>query len=280
MRRALFVAIVSFALSTLGLAQRGGGGHGGGFGGGRGVAGGMSGGRGFAGGMTAGGAVRGGYSGGAVRGGYYHGGGGVIVGGGGVHGGYVRGGYVIHGGGWGYGRGYWGYGYGYPLYVGGFWGYGYPYYGYPYYGYSYPYYDPAYYGYGYSSAPAYNYGYTAAPAPSSPPVVIVNNTSQPQQPESVRPERDTIQYRDEPETRQNATRYQPPDYSIAFRNHQIVHAVAYWVKDGRLHYVAQDHSLHDLPLGDVDRLFSEQINRDKGVDFRLPALSVAAPRQE
>jgi hypothetical protein len=275
MRRALLVAIVSFTFSALCIAQRGGGGHGGGFGGGRG--GGFGGGRGFGGGMSAG-AVRGGFSGGAVRGGSFHGGG-VIVGGGGFHGGFAgRGGFVIHTGrgwGWGYRPWYWGYGYGYPFYASGFWGYGYPYY----YG-GYPYYDPYSYGYGagYAYAPSYNYGYTSAPAQSSPPVVIVNNT-QPQS-ESVRPERDVIQYRDEPETRQNATRYQPPDYSIAFRNHQIVHAIAYWVKDGRLHYVTQDHVLRDVPLGDIDRLFSEQINRDKGVDFRLPALTAPAPRQE
>jgi hypothetical protein len=250
----------------------------------------MGGGRGFAGGMSPGG-FRGGFNGGAVHGGSFRGG--VIVGGGGYRGGgFVGGGYRggFHGGfvgrgygfrsgfvirsGYGYWPRYWGYGYGYPLYAGGFWGYGYPY-GY---GYGYPYYDPSYYGYGYGYAPTYNYGYASAPAQSSPPVVIVNNT-QPQS-ESVRPEREVIQYRDEPETRQNATRYQPPDYSIAFRNRQIVHAIAYWVKDGRLHYVTQDHIMRDVPLGDVDRLFSEQINRDKGVDFRLPALTAPAPRQE
>ncbi len=260
MRRAVVVAIISLAFSVMCSAQRGG------FGGGRG--GGFAGGRGFGGGVVRGGGLGriGGIGGGGFRGGAI--GGNFRAGGYGFRGGFgaFRGGFFGHGFGFRTGFGFrrsfvfWPY----PLFIGAVWDWGYPYY------WSYPYYDPYYYGYGYASYPTYSYGYAAAP--SYPPVVIVN-ASQPAPP--MQP--GTVQYREETARRQNESRYQPPDYSIAFNNHQIVHAIAYWVKDGRLHYVTQDHSLHDVPLGDVDRLFSEQINRDKGVDFRLPALAGPPP---
>jgi hypothetical protein len=54
------------------------------------------------------------------------------------------------------------------------------------------------------------------------------------------------------------------------RDHRIVEVVAYWVQGGMLHYVTREHEMREVPLAEVDRRFSEQINRDKRVDFRLP----------
>jgi len=205
-----------------------------------------------------------GYSRGGVSGGFYRGGygGGYRSGGGffGSPGFYGRGygnsfphyGYGHRG--WGYGG--WGYS-SYPVFIGGFglgyggWGYGgwdgfySPYYDYPYYDYGY------YPGSTYSYAPSASYSYPSAPA--SPPVVINNY------PEAA------------PRLEPQASAYQPPIYSIAFRDHRIIHVLAYWVVDGTLHYVTRDHEMREIPLSEIDRSFSEQINRDRGVDFRLPA---------
>ncbi len=65
--------------------------------------------------------------------------------------------------------------------------------------------------------------------------------------------------------------YRPTIYKIAFQDHRTVSALAYWVKDGRLHYVTLDHAMRDAPVSSIDRRLSEQINGDQGVPFRLPA---------
>lgn len=222
---------------------------------------------GFSGGSRGGGfsgGSRGGFSGGSVRSGSFGGGSvmrsggstyrgstGVIRGGnagvyrgGNYRGGYYRGGYY-------YPRYYsyyspWYFGLGLGYY--GYWGSPY-YYGYPYSGYySGSYYDPYYYdsGSAYYSTPSYNY-------PSSSQPVIINN----QAPSPAAPA-------------QNTGEYQPTIYSIAFLDHRIVQVVAYWVEDGTVHYVTRDHQKREVALSEIDRRFSEQINRDKGVEFRLP----------
>jgi len=237
------------------------------------IGGGMS----YRGSASYGGAYRGG-SGGIYRGGY----GGTYRGGYSTasRGGYGRGGY---GHGSGYGRGYgrgWGLGFGYlgwPYYGYGY-GYGWPYYGAGYYGYPYSYgYGYPYYDYGYSSdyAPA-DYSYpTYSYAPAQSPVVVVN-----QQPPAYEPQAAARDYRDEASGRgydrdqaqaQGPPPYRTPIYKIAFNDHTMVSAVAYWVKDGRLHYVTLDHEMRDVALSAVDRRFSEQVNRDLGLTFRLPA---------
>ena len=33
---------------------------------------------------------------------------------------------------------------------------------------------------------------------------------------------------------------------------------------------AVDHAMHDVPLSTLDRRYSEQLNRDQHVEFRLP----------
>jgi hypothetical protein len=183
-----------------------------------------------------GGSFRGGYGGGSFRGGY---------------GGYgFRGGFNRFGG----SRYYFGFGFGYP-----YWGY--PYWGYPYgYGYS-GYYDPYYYpssyydGSGYGSS--YDYGYNSAPAyQSSPPVVIEQNysTPPPQQ-----------------QGQQGGPFYRQADYYlIAFNDHTIQAAVSFHVDGDQLIWTTREHVERRAPLSSVDRRFSEQINRDRRVEFRLP----------
>jgi hypothetical protein len=230
-------------------------------------------------GGVGGGVYRGGVGGGVYRGGV---GGGVYRGGvGGVYrgGSYYRGGYYngyrgyrgFYGG---YYRpyGYYGVGYGYgywPWYSG--YGYGYPYYGaYPAY-YSSPVYDD-YSGYDY---PAYTSSYPSN-YQSSPNVTVVY-PPQSQEPSTVYVERPNPVIREYDQYGQQTNRPTaqadsgPPVYLIAFRDHSIRAALAYWVQTGILHYVTVDHEQKQAPLNTVDRDLSAQLNRERRVAFSLPA---------
>ncbi len=222
--------IVSLMIPTLALAQRGGGGHGGG--GSRGGGGGIS--RGSVGG---GGSFRGG--GGTVAGGFR--GGGSI---GGFRGGTAFGGSrVVINRGFGFGRSF------YPgLYFG--YGYGYPYYD-PFY------YDPYYYDpyYGGSAYYAPSYPTYVDPAQNSGPTVI----------------NQTIGTGTSPSGATSGAFYRPADYYlIAFNDHTIRAAISFRVDGNQILYTTREHEEKSAPLDTVDRRFSEQVNRDRRVEFRLP----------
>src|SRR5581483_8081769 len=59
-------------------------------------------------------------------------------------------------------------------------------------------------------------------------------------------------------------------YLIAFKDGVIRAAIAYWADGSTLHYVTRDHQEHTVSLDEVDRGFSERLNRDQRVPFRLP----------
>ena len=133
--------------------------------------------------------------------------------------------------------------------------------GYPYYGWGYPgYYGyNDYYPYSYYYPPAYTYGYPSYY--DSGPVVVNQNYGTPDPPPP--PAR----------IREYAPSQEPgrePLYLIAFTDHRITAAVAYWVEGDTLHYVTREHEQKQVPLDGVDRAFSEQLNRDRRVEFRLP----------
>ena len=185
------------------------------------------------GGFRGGGFTGGGFRGGGFRGGFNHG----FIGGRGFNG-FGR---------YGYGRTYLSVGFygGYWPYWGGFgywdpWYWDYPYYSYPYYGGGY---DPYYY--------------------YSPSTTIVYPPSQPVQP--ARPARPEIrEYRDEYGQAREVT------YLIAFKDGVIRAAISYWADGNTLHYVTRDRQEHTVPLEEVDRGFSERLNRDQRVPFKLP----------
>jgi hypothetical protein len=181
-----------------------------------------------------GGSVGGGtgaFRGGGVGGGYY----------GGFRGGYY-GGYRGYGGfGFGFGWPYWGYGWGYPYYGYGYYG-GYDPYDYGY-GYPYPsggYYDNSCYGGGYAS--------------SAPPAVINQNFAPPSS------------------NTQAGSYYRPTAdyYLIAFTDHSIQAVKSYRVDGDQLVYTTRDNVEKRVALSNVDRRFSEQLNRDRRVQFQLP----------
>lgn len=208
------------------------------------------GGGGHTGGHAGGGGIRGGssfshggFSGGAIRGGFT---------GGSVFRGPNRGGIGFRGGfnrGFGFRR--------FGIYSG--------YYGWPAYSYGYG------YGYGYDpywSDPYWNDTYTTALAPyspyyntyqSAPPPVVMNELPAPPPPQSYE------------------QAYAPPrsneplSYLIAFNDHNIKMAVAYWTENHNLRYVTMEHEIKTAPLSSVDRDLSMQLNRERRVTFSLPA---------
>lgn len=256
MRLLRLVFILSLA-PAITFAQRGGGGHigggGGGFHGGGSMGGGMrsapSVSRGFSGGGINRGSIGSGFRGGST--GVYRGGGNI----GGFRGGVNRGYYGGYRGGY-YGGGLY-LGYGWPYY-----GYGW---GYPYSGYWPGYYDGYYpYDYGYDSSyydyPSGSYypstDYYDSNAQSGPPVVINQNLAPPNPP-SAGSTADSY--------------YRRPDYYlIAFNDHSIQAVTAYHVEGDQLYFTTRDHVEKHVALSTVDRRFSEQLNRDRRVQFQLP----------
>jgi len=242
---ALFIALLSPILLAPAYAQRGGG-HGGGGGGGHATGGGARG------GFSGGGSFRGGSYGGGFRGGSY--------GGGGFRGGYYGGrGYF-------YGGRYWG-----PGFYFGVGGWGYPYYpyyysGYPYYGYD-PYYDSYDSGGGYSTPPVtgqQNYGYPYPPQDQGQPGPSQQQQYPPQGQNGPPPQP------------QSSTGNYPGQnqgqnfYLIAFNNHSVQAATAYKVEGDQIHWITPEGQEMQAPLASVDIRYSQQINRDRHVDFRIP----------
>ena len=179
---------------------------------------------------------------------------------GGFRGGYYGGGYY-GGRGWGWGGGlYFGLGgWGYPYY------YGYPYYGgYPYYAYSPNYgYDPYAYGGSYAapSYPAPNY---AAPSYSGP-GYSGSNYGYPQPQSSYPP-----QSQSRPGPTQSSASNSQGYYLIAFNDHTLQAATAYKVEDGQIHWITREGQERQAPLASVDIEFSQQMNRDRHVEFPIP----------
>jgi len=233
----------ALALGTA-SAQRGGGARGGGGGsrGGGGIGGG------FRGGGISGGGFRGGAFGGGFRGGYY----------GGIRGGYYGGFRGLRG------------------YYGGYWGlWGWPYYGW---GFDLGYWPPSYYDpygyYPYSSYPYAGYGpgsyasYQASPNVT----VIYPRETYAAAPAGTQNIREYDEYGQEirPPT-VSAQQQGAPIYLIAFNDHVIRAAAAYWVDGQTLHYVTLEHEQRQVPLSAVDRAFSLELNRERRVPFQLPA---------
>jgi hypothetical protein len=215
--------------------------------------------------------ARGGAGGGGARGG----GGGFR--GGGFAGGGFRGGY---GGGYyggGYRGGYYGYRGFYGGYYGPYWGWG----GWPYYwglglgagywpGYSYPYYDPYYY-----SSPYAGYYGGYAGYQTSPNVTVVYPPDQgygyPAPNASRAVIREYDQYGQEVRPATGAASTESPIYLIAFNDHVIRAAAAYWVDGKTLHFVTLEHEERQAPIDSVDRTLSLKLNFDRRVPFQLPA---------
>lgn len=191
---------------------------------------------------------------------------------GGVVGGGVRG-----GGGGGYYRGGFGFGGGggrtvvvpYPVMVGA----------------------PAYYPYGYGYDPQF-----AVPADmvqyvpqqvQQPPVVIINQNYKPDtvtpvvreypslpEPQAQQQQEQTLKVYENRSTPAAAPRQveddKPTIFLIALKEGNIMPALAMWVEGDTLHYITRESSHNKISLDRIDRDFSIRLNRERGLEFRIP----------
>jgi hypothetical protein len=61
-----------------------------------------------------------------------------------------------------------------------------------------------------------------------------------------------------------------PHYLIAFKDHTVYSALAYWVDGDTLHYFTIGNTHNQVSLTLVDRDLTERLNQESGVDLKLP----------
>lgn len=59
-------------------------------------------------------------------------------------------------------------------------------------------------------------------------------------------------------------------YLIAFKDHTIYSAVAYWADGDTLHYFTTGSTHNQASISLLDRELTERLNREMGTDFKLP----------
>jgi hypothetical protein len=67
-----------------------------------------------------------------------------------------------------------------------------------------------------------------------------------------------------------ATPSKPLHFSIALRDNSVIDAAAYWVEGNELHYVDAQGKRSQVPLSEVDRTRSRELNSERGIEFGLP----------
>ena len=139
------------------------------------------------------------------------------------------------------------------------------------------------YGYGYGYGSGYGNGYdpnqaaqpqsnvTVVYPPSQPPVVINQylGAAPPDQGQGSATASNMRLY----QAPSNAADSGAPEasyYLIAFKDHTIYSAVAYYVEGDTLHYFTEGNVHNQVSVSLVDRQLTEQLNRERNVDVRLP----------
>jgi hypothetical protein len=147
--------------------------------------------------------------------------------------------------------------YPYPVYVGG-------------YGYGAGYYDSSYTG-----QPAPGYGpdqqqpnVVVVYPPQQPPVIINQYGGDPQMATRVQPQ--NLIYPPAPTQAQSDDAPDTAHYLIAFKDHSIYSAVAYWVDGDTLHYFTTPTTHNQASVGLVDRDLTDRLNKESGVEVKLP----------
>jgi hypothetical protein len=140
--------------------------------------------------------------------------------------------------------------YAYPVYIGGY--YSTPYISEP---------DPA------VSSPAQPNVTVVMPAQAPATPVIINNYYYGASGSS----QDLAPQQGQPAADEAAPAIEPAHYLIAFQDHTIYAATAYWVDGDTLHYFTSGNTHNQVSLSLVDRSFTERLNKEAGVDVQLPA---------
>jgi hypothetical protein len=118
--------------------------------------------------------------------------------------------------------------------------------------------------------PGYDNGYDQM---TQPPVVIINQYFRPDAANPVVRDYSNVPLR-EPNAANNdqaAAGDQQVMFLIAMKDHTIFPAIAYWVEGDTLNYITVQGSKNSVSLDLVDRDFSQQINKERKVEFGLPS---------
>jgi hypothetical protein len=135
---------------------------------------------------------------------------------------------------------------------------------------------PIYYVPNYYDA-AYDNGYAQAPPPAAPAQpVIINQYFGSRGPADRPEERPEEEYRQPAPPPEDAANPGDPIglpqnyYLIAYRDHTVYSALAYWVEGDTLHYVTTQntHNQASLALIDLDR--TTKLNADRSIPFSIP----------
>lgn len=94
---------------------------------------------------------------------------------------------------------------------------------------------------------------TAPPAPAGPPESSFQPPAQQQSQEQ-----------------EEASAPEPAHYLVAFKDHTIYSAVAYWVDGSTLHYFTSGNVHNQVSLSLVDRELTERLNKEIGMPVNLP----------
>ena len=66
--------------------------------------------------------------------------------------------------------------------------------------------------------------------------------------------------------------FEPSRYLIAFKDHSVYSAVAYWVDGDTLHYFTSGNTHNQASVALVDRDLTERLNRESGLEVKIPKL--------
>jgi len=138
--------------------------------------------------------------------------------------------------------------------------------------YAYPVYIGGYgYGSGYAppdQAPSDN---TGVNPPAQPPVVINQYFGQAPADQGPPPDAETSNFHFyQAPSNNDAAPSDTSYYLIAFKDHTVYSAVAYYTEGDTLHYFTSGNIHNQVSLSLVDRPLTEQLNRQRSVDVRLP----------
>jgi len=80
----------------------------------------------------------------------------------------------------------------------------------------------------------------------------------------------TNPYADMGQAPRSASEPQATIYLLAFKDHNIIPALGYWMEGNTLHYVSVEHSMNQVSIDLIDRDLSQRLNDERGVEFKLP----------
>ena len=123
--------------------------------------------------------------------------------------------------------------------------------------------------------------YPAEPAPQQQPDIAVIDPSQPApaivdrfgSDDAQDPTTPTAAAAERQPVEEPASTNEPSHYLIAFKDHTIYSAVAYWVDGDTLHYFTSGNTHNQVSLSLVDRDLTERLNQESGLEVKLPPAS-------